>query len=55
MGLSGSLAIVSSLVDSAVDLVSGFIIWYTSRAMRKTDIYHYPIGEFLAVFVLHLF
>eukprot|EP00795_Rhopilema_esculentum_P003778 gene3778-15061_t len=27
VGLSGSLAIVSSLVDSAVDLVSGFIIW----------------------------
>ncbi|XP_065063875.1 uncharacterized protein LOC135690291 isoform X2 [Rhopilema esculentum] len=45
VGLSGSLAIVSSLVDSAVDLVSGFIIWYTSRAMRKTDIYHYPIGR----------
>ena len=47
VGLSGSLAIISSLVDSAVDLVSGVIIWYTSRAMKKTDIYHYPIGKIM--------
>eukprot|EP00112_Aurelia_sp_Birch-Aquarium-sp1_P004185 Seg1474.5 transcript_id=Seg1474.5/GoldUCD/mRNA.D3Y31 product="Metal tolerance protein 10" protein_id=Seg1474.5/GoldUCD/D3Y31 len=45
VGLSGSLAIISSLVDSAVDLVSGVIIWYTSKAMRKIDIYNYPIGR----------
>jgi len=45
VGLSGSLAIVSSLVDSAVDLVSGVIIWYTSRAMRRMDRYRYPIGR----------
>ena len=47
VGLSGSLAIISSLVDSAVDLVSGVIIWYTSKAMRKIDIYNYPIGTYV--------
>ncbi|CAK9304549.1 unnamed protein product [Gordionus sp. m RMFG-2023] len=43
--LSGSLAIISSLVDSCVDLVSGIIIWYSNRASRKPNIYHYPQGR----------
>ena len=44
VGLSSSIAIISSLVDSAVDLLSGIIIWWTSRAMKKKNIYTYPEG-----------
>ena len=44
VGLSSSIAIISSLVDSAVDLLSGIIIWWTSRAMKKKNIYSYPEG-----------
>eukprot|EP00794_Sanderia_malayensis_P002459 gene2459-2832_t len=45
VGLSGSLVVISSLVDSAVDLLSGVIILYTSKAMKQIDIYNYPIGR----------
>ncbi|XP_064599112.1 uncharacterized protein LOC135465725 [Liolophura sinensis] len=45
VGLSGSMSIISSLVDSAVDLVSGIIIWWTSRAVRKRKPYVYPQGR----------
>ena len=44
VGLSESISIISSLVDSAVDLLSGIIIWWTSRAMKKKNIYRYPGG-----------
>nr|KAG5706462.1 hypothetical protein BaRGS_032855 [Batillaria attramentaria]KAG5706463.1 hypothetical protein BaRGS_032856 [Batillaria attramentaria] len=40
--LSGSLAIISSLIDSAVDLLSGIIMWWATRAMRNRDPYLYP-------------
>nr|KAG5711900.1 hypothetical protein BaRGS_026341 [Batillaria attramentaria] len=43
--LSGSLAIISSLVDSVVDLVSGLLLWWTNRAIRKSDPYVYPQGR----------
>ena len=43
--LSGSLSIISSLVDSAVDLVSGVVVWYTSRAIKCTNYYKYPEGK----------
>lgn len=43
--LSGSMAIISSLVDSVVDLVSGAVIFYTSRAAEKTNYYSYPFGR----------
>lgn len=43
--LSGSLSIISSLVDSVVDITSGVVIWATSRAITKTDPYHYPVGR----------
>ncbi|XP_070580329.1 uncharacterized protein [Ptychodera flava] len=43
--LSGSISVISSLVDSAIDLVSGFIIWYSGRAMRNSNIYKYPVGK----------
>ena len=43
--LSGSMAIISSLVDSVVDLVSGAVIFYTSRAAERTNYYSYPFGR----------
>lgn len=43
--LSGSLSILSSLVDSAVDITSGLVIWLTARAIRKRDPYLYPRGR----------
>ncbi|XP_064642390.1 uncharacterized protein LOC135496803 [Lineus longissimus] len=43
--LSGSLVVISSLVDSAVDLMSGIVIWWTSRAVRKRNRYVYPEGK----------
>ncbi|CAH8849646.1 unnamed protein product [Trichobilharzia szidati] len=57
--LSGSLAIISSLLDSCVDLASGGIMWYASRQMRKRKPYTYPQGrtrlEPIAVIVLAVF
>ena len=44
-GLSGSLAVISSVIDSAVDLVSGALMWWSGRAMKKRNIYQYPQGE----------
>ena len=43
--LSRSMSIISSLVDSAVDLISGFIVWYTARAIKGTNFYEYPQGK----------
>jgi hypothetical protein len=43
--LSGSISLISSLVDSSVDLLSGVVIWVTTRAVKKTDRYSYPQGE----------
>uniref|UniRef100_A0A7E4V163 ZT_dimer domain-containing protein n=1 Tax=Panagrellus redivivus TaxID=6233 RepID=A0A7E4V163_PANRE len=43
--LSGSLSILSSLVDSAVDITSGLVIWMTARAIKKRDPYAYPRGR----------
>ncbi|XP_028410023.1 metal tolerance protein 11-like [Dendronephthya gigantea] len=43
--LSGSLSIISSLVDSAIDLISGVLIWLTNRSIRMTNFYEYPVGK----------
>ncbi|XP_071147717.1 uncharacterized protein [Mytilus edulis] len=43
--LSGSISIISSLVDSVVDLSSGIIIWVTGRAIRQRLPYVYPQGR----------
>ena len=43
--LSGSLAIISSVIDSAVDLASGLLMWWSSKAMKHRDPYNYPQGE----------
>ncbi|TGZ70001.1 hypothetical protein CRM22_003427 [Opisthorchis felineus] len=57
--ISGSLSIISSLLDSCVDLASGGIMWYTSRQMRKRRPYSYPQGrtrfEPVAVIILAVF
>ncbi|KAJ8534377.1 hypothetical protein K7X08_016105 [Anisodus acutangulus] len=41
---SRSLAVIASL-DSLLDLLSGFILWFTSNAMKNPNQYHYPIGK----------
>ncbi|KAH9312865.1 hypothetical protein KI387_027900, partial [Taxus chinensis] len=42
---SGSLAIIASTLDSLLDLLSGFILWFTAFKMRKPNPYLYPIGK----------
>ncbi|CAI4232105.1 unnamed protein product [Auanema sp. JU1783] len=43
--LSGSLSIISSLVDSCVDITSGLVISMSTRMIRKRDPYLYPRGR----------
>ncbi|KAA8527203.1 hypothetical protein F0562_008568 [Nyssa sinensis] len=42
---SRSLAVIASTLDSLLDLLSGFILWFTASAMRKPNHYRYPIGK----------
>ncbi|XP_019151422.1 PREDICTED: metal tolerance protein 5-like isoform X2 [Ipomoea nil] len=42
---SGSLAIIASTLDSLLDLLSGFILWFTAFSMKKRNPYKYPIGK----------
>lgn len=42
---SRSLAVIASTMDSLLDLLSGFILWFTSQAMRKPNRYRYPVGK----------
>ena len=42
---SRSLAVIASTLDSLLDLLSGFILWFTDYAMRKPNQYRYPIGK----------
>ena len=42
---SGSLAVLSSLIDSALDLFSGVIIGISSYLIKRYDRFHYPIGR----------
>ena len=42
---SGSLSVISSLVDSALDLFSGFTIGLASYLMHHYNQYQYPIGR----------
>ena len=43
--LSRSMSIISSVVDSVVDLLSGVIMWWAARAIKRRNIYDYPQGE----------
>lgn len=42
---SRSMAVIASTLDSLLDLLSGFILWFTAHAMRRPNHYHYPIGK----------
>ncbi|EEF46561.1 cation efflux protein/ zinc transporter, putative [Ricinus communis] len=42
---SKSMAVIASTVDSLLDLLSGFILWFTDYAMRSPNQYRYPIGK----------
>ncbi|KAK9127156.1 hypothetical protein Syun_015953 [Stephania yunnanensis] len=42
---SRSLAIIASTLDSLLDLLSGFILWFTAFKMKKASPYLYPIGK----------
>lgn len=42
---SKSLAVIASTLDSLLDLLSGFILWFTAYAMKKPNQYSYPIGK----------
>ena len=42
---SGSISVISSLVDSVVDLTSGVVIWWSTRAMKRRNRYEYPQGK----------
>ncbi|CAI2348592.1 unnamed protein product [Caenorhabditis sp. 36 PRJEB53466] len=43
--LSGSMSIISSMIDSLVDLTSGALLSISSRLIRKRDPYQYPRGR----------
>ncbi|KAG6497197.1 metal tolerance protein 7-like isoform X2 [Zingiber officinale] len=42
---SRSMAVIASTLDSLLDLLSGFILWFTASAMKKPNQYSYPIGK----------
>ncbi|GLT31975.1 hypothetical protein SLA2020_066720 [Shorea laevis] len=42
---SKSMAVIASTLDSLLDLLSGFILWFTAHTMNKPNHYHYPIGK----------
>ena len=42
---SKSLAVIASTLDSLLDLLSGFILWFTAHSMKTPNHYHYPIGK----------
>lgn len=42
---SKSLAVIASTLDSLLDLLSGFILWFTSHAMKKPNLHWYPVGK----------
>ncbi|KAJ7570539.1 hypothetical protein O6H91_01G124500 [Diphasiastrum complanatum] len=42
---SRSLAIIASTLDSLLDLLSGFILWFTAFSMQHPNPYLYPIGK----------
>lgn len=44
--LSDSLAVLASMIDSLMDLLSGAIIWYSARLRNNTtDGHRYPVGK----------
>jgi divalent metal cation (Fe/Co/Zn/Cd) transporter len=46
--LSKSLAVVSSVIDSAVDLATSIILFWAWHAIKKRNKYDYPQGKLAA-------
>jgi len=44
--VSKSLSVISSVVDSTVDLLTSLMLLWTARKMKKHDVYKYPGGDF---------
>ena len=42
---SGSISVISSLVDSGMDITSGIVIWWSTKAMKNRNRYQYPQGK----------
>jgi divalent metal cation (Fe/Co/Zn/Cd) transporter len=42
---SVSMVVIALTLDSRLDLLSGFILWFTAPAMKKPNKYNYPIGK----------
>lgn len=42
--ISESLSVISSVVDSCVDLASGVILFWATRAIKRRDPFMYPQG-----------
>uniref|UniRef100_A0A914W8R1 Cation efflux protein cytoplasmic domain-containing protein n=1 Tax=Plectus sambesii TaxID=2011161 RepID=A0A914W8R1_9BILA len=43
--LSNSLSVISTVIDSAMDITSGVVVYIALRAMQKTNPYEYPRGR----------
>jgi cation diffusion facilitator family transporter len=43
--VTGSLTVISSAIDSGLDLFSGSIIFCTARVQSRKRPYHYPVGR----------
>jgi len=43
--LSHSLSVISSVVDSVMDITCGAVVWGTVKAIEKSNPYKYPIGR----------
>ncbi|KCV72403.1 hypothetical protein H696_01799 [Fonticula alba] len=43
--ISGALSLVASVMDAALDLLSGAVIMLTARAKQKVNFYRYPQGR----------
>jgi divalent metal cation (Fe/Co/Zn/Cd) transporter len=42
---SGSLSLIVTMLDAVLDVISGFIIWTTSKQSARKDKYRFPIGQ----------
>jgi divalent metal cation (Fe/Co/Zn/Cd) transporter len=51
--ISKSLSVVSSVIDSAVDLATSVILFWAWRAIKRRDHYQYPQGILNLVFLLN--
>ncbi|CAO2160910.1 unnamed protein product [Urochloa humidicola] len=39
------MAVIASTLDSLLNLLSGFILWFTAHSTKKRNKYIYPIGK----------